>query len=532
VKQCLKVFLWTLWPILFFILDLQGQLLSSEMGTIIVTYQTDQAGQRIDRIRFWLINDQQERTLYPKKDEFVSNSHTPNERTVVITHLPAGHYRIEFLIPNTDHFFEEVPPRTIILNPGAVVKIDQTIRLHPFSYFPSASNELAFVIPSQQNSLFPPENLFPPPFPLPGPYNAFPTPASKATFSLISNKRVSWKLVLQNRLIYSGVGSVANISIPPGHHYSLLAEDITGYSFYTTPTVPFDVAPGQIINMELLYQRDTSYITLQGILPSQVSSMSMTLYSTNPNQAPQHILLTPQNGKIFWTSGPLPTGKYLLSYDIPNLSQPINDQPFTLEKGHPLILQVPYLSHKGSLEITSDSSQARFTLTAEGGAIIGEGKGYHYTFKDLNAGRYVLQFSSADPNLAPIHSSQEIFVNNNQTVHVKIEYRKWGDLIINSNGNFQLLLRSVRTSQDVVHETITASTQQIFHLPEGHYTLTYYSLTDKQIAAKTLDINIRAAYPQTLSLPVVQPITPKKKERTQPQKRKSKNPYSAPPFKI
>ena len=122
-----------LWILLTPVQNLHGQLLSPEMGTIIVTYQTNQAGHSLDRIRFWLINERQERTLYPKKDEFFSNSHTPNERTVVITHLPAGRYRIEFLIPNIAEKFEKIPPRNITLNPDEVIKVDQAIRERPLS---------------------------------------------------------------------------------------------------------------------------------------------------------------------------------------------------------------------------------------------------------------------------------------------------------------------------------------------------------------------------------------------------------------
>lgn len=287
MKHQFKVFLWAFWSILFLTLDMQGQLLSPEMGTIIVTYQTDQAGQRLDRIRFWLVNDQQKRTLYPKKDEFVSNSHTPNERTVVITHLPPGNYRIEFLIPNTDQFFEEVPPREAILTPGAAVKIDQTIRLHSLAFLASLtkdsekskeiqevstkeleeskeepetlkkgveelkeesrkSKEFALVIIKQENPIFPFGAPLPPPFPLPGPYTSFPTPVSLANFSLTSNQTTGWKLMQQGRLVYSGVDSASNISIPPGRDYYIIAEDVPGYSFYTAPKTPFGVAQAKI----------------------------------------------------------------------------------------------------------------------------------------------------------------------------------------------------------------------------------------------------------------------------------------------
>ncbi len=112
------------------IVGIFANLLSPDRGTIIVSYQmhpNEDTIHRLDRIRFWLINEQEERTLYPKKDEFVSNNQSHNERTVVISHLPAGNYRIEFLVPNADNFFEKIPSRSIILTKGEVSKIEQMI---------------------------------------------------------------------------------------------------------------------------------------------------------------------------------------------------------------------------------------------------------------------------------------------------------------------------------------------------------------------------------------------------------------------
>lgn len=107
---------------------LYGDFVPAERGTLIVTYQT-QSSADLDRIRFWLINPQEERVLYPKKEGFVSNSHVPGERTVVIPDLPLGDYRIEFLVPDTVGPYEEVPLKTVSLTAAAVVKLDQTIRL-------------------------------------------------------------------------------------------------------------------------------------------------------------------------------------------------------------------------------------------------------------------------------------------------------------------------------------------------------------------------------------------------------------------
>jgi|GEM_PF-1377187 len=154
--------LWLFWWILFSPLETRGELLSPEMGTLIVTYQIDQGGERLNRIHFWLINDRQERTLYPKKNEFVSNSHTPNGRTVVITHLPAGDYRIEFLIPNTDHLFEEILPRYVILVAGTFVKIDQVIRLRSASFALRSLSRSAFILLNHPSPILPTNNPFPP----------------------------------------------------------------------------------------------------------------------------------------------------------------------------------------------------------------------------------------------------------------------------------------------------------------------------------------------------------------------------------
>ncbi|MFI5343976.1 MAG: hypothetical protein ACHQUC_07130 [Chlamydiales bacterium] len=169
---------WMLSLLCFLIVSVKGfsKPLPYEVGTIIVTYQTDQEGQRLDRIRFWLINANHERTLYPKKDEFVANTHPCLERTVVIARLPIGPYRIQFLIPNADQIFEEVAPREIELTADAVIKIDQLIRLRP------VAND-----PPKQNPEIGPNELNPPPSPMLPTVSIAETPAQEA---LLENQSV------------------------------------------------------------------------------------------------------------------------------------------------------------------------------------------------------------------------------------------------------------------------------------------------------------------------------------------------------
>lgn len=108
---------------------LSGHLLAEESpkpGALIVTYQTPK-GQRLDRIRFWIKNENHKQWLYPKGNAYVDD---PIEltRMVVIENLQPGTYTLEFLIPNTDGMFKEVPNRQIVVMSGDVIKVDQLIK--------------------------------------------------------------------------------------------------------------------------------------------------------------------------------------------------------------------------------------------------------------------------------------------------------------------------------------------------------------------------------------------------------------------
>jgi formylglycine-generating enzyme required for sulfatase activity len=99
----------------------------SEWGTLIVSYQTGSKGERLDRVRFWLRDETQAQQMYPKGSGYV---YDPKcfLRTVVIKDLHPGNYSIEFVVPNCDALFEEVPIRVFAVRPGSVTKIDQLIR--------------------------------------------------------------------------------------------------------------------------------------------------------------------------------------------------------------------------------------------------------------------------------------------------------------------------------------------------------------------------------------------------------------------
>lgn len=116
---------------LLFFTSVTSSLLSTEespiTGTLIVTYQTGQKSERLDRIRFWVKNGKHKQSLYPKGKAFVDDL-VEFTRMVVIEDLTPGQYTLDFLIPNTDRYFEEVPIRKVTIAKGGVVKIDQVIK--------------------------------------------------------------------------------------------------------------------------------------------------------------------------------------------------------------------------------------------------------------------------------------------------------------------------------------------------------------------------------------------------------------------
>lgn len=120
------------WFYIFLVLTtFSGSIFCTEnpaFGTLIVTYQTGSRGERLDRIRFFLKDGRQHCHMYPKEGAYVDDP-LCFVRMVVINDLPVGDYTLEFVIPNWDGFFEEVPTRQFTIK-ESVTKIDQVIKIN------------------------------------------------------------------------------------------------------------------------------------------------------------------------------------------------------------------------------------------------------------------------------------------------------------------------------------------------------------------------------------------------------------------
>lgn len=113
--------------LLILFLAFTSTLFADPSGSLIVSYQTGAKGERLERVRFRVTGEKGYSELYPKGGTVISEGTNPC-CIVAVDDLPPGTYTLEFIVPNQDAFFEEVPSREIAIAADQVTRIDQWIR--------------------------------------------------------------------------------------------------------------------------------------------------------------------------------------------------------------------------------------------------------------------------------------------------------------------------------------------------------------------------------------------------------------------
>ncbi|HEV8051694.1 MAG TPA: SUMF1/EgtB/PvdO family nonheme iron enzyme [Parachlamydiaceae bacterium] len=103
-----------------------GIAVEQDQGTLIVSYSTGERAERLNRIRFSLISEDNEEQMYPKGDAFVESSDSES-RMIVIENLAAGNYKLRFLVPNSDELFEATPEKNIVIVKDDILRVDQLL---------------------------------------------------------------------------------------------------------------------------------------------------------------------------------------------------------------------------------------------------------------------------------------------------------------------------------------------------------------------------------------------------------------------
>lgn len=381
-----------------------------EDGTLIITYHTDHFGKRLDRVRFWIINEKQERCLYPRGDDFVQDEEK-STRTVLIEQLPKGNYTLEFVYPNKDRLFEEIPPRTITMSSGGVVRIDQHISLNASLQVKESDGELAFhdadiYYEKPESEIFLPKTG--------KRFYSYPSSESHFPEGVISIKntlpKARWRLHRRGVVLIAGEGEASDIRVPAGEGYYLESETFPDYSLRIYPSETFDVKPDKTVKVEIIYKRMYGNISIDTMIPT--GEKIDILIEGDPRQNEQAIQATGSsiNDHFEWQSKPLPAGQYLVTIKPPSYYKPIS--PFKIDVKRGQITRIrPKLSGARAIKVTANSPDAFYILKNQDESQTWSGQGYDYTFDGLVPGTYSLTFISKNPKKSIPPKSEKIVLS-------------------------------------------------------------------------------------------------------------------------
>lgn len=411
------------WLFSFFNLHAENSAERNE-GTLVVTYQSNQT-ERLDRIRFWLIDERQERSLYPKNGESV-DSHSGLERIVVISHLIPGKYSLQFLVPNTDGIFEPVPHRQFDVRAGDVIHIDQEIKIkEPKIAINPLSQGALGLITINRYPFYPP--LYPPFSPFIGP-PPLPAGAGLVNFSMKSNIAVDWRVMQGDTIILSGRGNVSKAYIPSGPDYRIAVPYIPGFIARIYPQGIFNAEVTTPINAEIYYQKKQIQVPLtdpiptpqQQVLPpepqpvvektdegkvilsSNVNAFSVSIKPLESRQSPFQQDVTNRSETI-----QLPKGRYQITYlplntgEVAPSAIEINVKPYATQNVYLAytIAQkpktTPTLPKTSGILVVTNLTNSTFTIeeVKESGAnLIGKYKGKSNFIPLPNAGTFKISF--------------------------------------------------------------------------------------------------------------------------------------------
>ena len=478
----------------------------SNICTLIVTYQSDSPHISLDRVRFWLIDEHERRSLFPRPDQILSNQKLNDEQTVVISDIPAGDYRIQFLVPNKRHQFATPQIRQVTLTAGTVTRVNEKVGL---------KDEQAKLINlqsvAQKNSFSNSpvsiegmvKNL--PPYSLPLPSKSDTLKGSQVNIEI--NKDSSWKLMRQGKVVFQGVGSTDGVSIAPGNGYYLIYEDIVNHHVQMTPKNPFDLVPGKTLCIVVKYLPDTGTFDLKGAVENKYRKLFISLRDHSKKEILDKPLQVIEN-QIHWQSPPIAIGSYELKvFGTEKDSTKKNiifEQALVLEKNHNTSLSidknkaVEAVEDLGGLKVTSNINEAIYTLQSSAGLTVAQGHGCIHEFKKIVPDTYILKFSSADPRIYLSPEDKEVLVSASETSFTEAKFGLRGRLTLGSNlqDGFVVKIEQLNHIGNIIEKKIE-NRSEAFYLPEGPYKITYKSADTAQDAA-IHKLYIGARSPQTL----------------------------------
>lgn len=438
-----------------------GDLTVSPTGTLIVVYQTNPDGERLDRVRFWLKDSAHEQKMYPQYDAFVEDRKNMT-RTVVIEDLAPGPYYLEFLLPNKDAFFEDPVEKILTINPGEVIRIDQAFKARDvvFHDVPTVRNWMAWITFLSNLSTddvaqqFPRRPLMPPEMAIIG-----------GSLNVDSNQdNAEWILFQGDKVTYRGVGSISNLVIPPGKDYFIRAKHLPGYDVKVYPQGRFNIGRRQSFIAHISYEPAFGEIELQAdVAPGE--SIGMDLVSENQS-GPMHLDLQAQNGHIQWNSGTIPVGTYILRFQTTG-NTPAPAPLTVIVRSNETVHVSPVFQQGHDLTIDSNTEDAIYLLQNEKTNQKWQGEGRKYTFTTMPSGQYLLIFKSRNPDYLIPPADQKVNLEE-RSESIRETYTIAGKLLIKTDTD-QATVTIISNQPGPALKDVIKNGKKSFQLLPGNY---------------------------------------------------------------
>lgn len=439
---------------------------SVDSGTVIVTYRTDNVGTRLDRIRFWMVDSQGERRLFPKGEQYVDNPRQ-NTRMVLVEDVPEGEYTLEFLVPNKDRVFYTVPNRILSVLNGSVIRIDQPITTIPRNevaaiierniYYDRPESEIILKKTGERIYSYPPTQ------------EDYP----KAIIIIESSLPLArWTLYQGGKIVTTGKGSLSEVEVFPGLEYYIEGETFDDYELKMYPPDPLKLKDRESRKVELVYKRKYGNIAIDTNLPSG-ESLEITI-DGGPALDPIRTTATASGDTLSWRSNSLPAGEYVVKITPPKYYKPIDPIYVDVDKGEEAIIRPAFIGNR-TITVMSNNSDGVYTLTSQDGKQKWIGDGKKHIFVGLIPGTYNLHFSSEDTNKTANQQSKRIIISKYKSTNPEViaEYTNAGHLNIASNlKNFAVKISNLDSSGTLFKETIVNYEKSI-PLPEGKYRISF-----------------------------------------------------------
>ncbi len=506
---------------------------------VAVTYDTGPHSDRLDRVRFWLVDSDDNRTIYPKDNQLHESSDGPT-RTVFIPGVQEGSYSIEFLVPNRDALFEEVPIIGFTKKNGEMLSLRQSIvpryattevkiNLDHVKEPPTALPVISLVnkdgelVKESLSGELVDSGLVPGAYEIvfgeipgvisPDPIKFVLTPKEHAgpfigiygvetvDFSLASNANQQWILYNHGKLIMTGEGPLQAVKLPAAHGYLLKSAPVHGFEVIIDPPSEFSLEKAHPFKAVIQYNEGFGSMIIDAPM-ADGTPVIVTLvpvdYSGSP-ATPLEIKLVAKDHLLWYTNEHLPVGEYTISYALPSQYRPIPPKRLHIFNNETVMLNPEFLGYQ-NLEVKTNISDASFSLIERSDArVIGTGSGRHFTFEGLTPGIYDLEFltPARDEYLSP--APLEINIVGDQSMSVVGEYTQLGAFTVSSNiKGFSVSISGEAQGLPSFVEHVDG-THKTYHLPVGKYHVDFLPFKGPQAARyggtfpEGLDFVVRSA---------------------------------------